>query len=932
MAKSVQSNHTKILFAAVVAATAFVGAGNARADDTQGYATVSISGSTALKNWFLSGGSTLLTPGQSFTIGGVATSNSTLGTATYSSTPITVTAPSTPTADYELAPNTYQTATSNYTNSADLLRLEYHASGSVEGIQDLLNSQVGVGAPSPLNSSDPVYINPTGGSATASANNKVTATNTSAGGWAFGQQAPVTMAVADVNAVQGFAISGGTPNVHATAGSPGYGYGNPALSSNLTFSQTLVTASNGTPGIRAALVDSSALSLSNTTKFGTGAWNTATFANVQSTPFAATATLFAANPGTGLTQINRTDAQWLETTSRLQNGASFNFTSRDVNSGTRNMSSTITGLDPSWAVGKNDAGNGYLSTGGTSQISLNPAGVTFSNKTSGGSQLLPTLEVNRLAVGTIGISDAIGSVNASGANGANPLVSLAYSDSTDGSAPYVQATTANITNGSYVLWQTENFVTLKNPAGYNAANGTWASQTDAQTGILGDTVGATAAFRGNILYASNNEPNTLGINNPGDALIANSLLPLEYMQFQKTMDGVGNTTYSSTGATWVGPAGDAALNANFGSNFNTVNTATTGVGSIYGVNGKSVYTTPSQGNILITSTNYLFGNFNQNGTRDLSAVESALAALKAYNAAFSPDAAYNTGAANSSTFSYTGVNGVPHTISKGDAIVMGDTLSRGTFDGMDLYNLAHGAALSDASGAGFTNGTLTIASGATLGDQLRNGVLRKNAALDYLQANTVAGDPIRVSASQNITNDPTGINAFNKFDVNHDGLITRSDALTVDALLGKDYTNLNDQLGVTLKDNNGNQQDIADAVFTDDHTTVSRSDLDMITSDLMAAGSLTLGDANMDGHVDLTDLSLVLNNFGSSNDHWTAGNFDGAATIDLTDLSDVLNNFGTTTSGVSVAGGAVAAAPEPASLGLLGIAGVLVLNRRRRSC
>ena len=53
-----------------------------------------------------------------------------------------------------------------------------------------------------------------------------------------------------------------------------------------------------------------------------------------------------------------------------------------------------------------------------------------------------------------------------------------------------------------------------------------------------------------------------------------------------------------------------------------------------------------------------------------------------------------------------------------------------------------------------------------------------------------------------------------------------------------------------------------------------------------------LGDANLDGSVDLTDLSTVLNDFGTATPAWTAGNFDGASTIDLTDLSDVLNNFG----------------------------------------
>ena len=53
-----------------------------------------------------------------------------------------------------------------------------------------------------------------------------------------------------------------------------------------------------------------------------------------------------------------------------------------------------------------------------------------------------------------------------------------------------------------------------------------------------------------------------------------------------------------------------------------------------------------------------------------------------------------------------------------------------------------------------------------------------------------------------------------------------------------------------------------------------------------------LGDANVDGKIDLTDLSTILNNFGVATGEWTAGNFDGNPTIDLTDLSDVLNNFG----------------------------------------
>ncbi|MGN6366668.1 MAG: beta strand repeat-containing protein [Phycisphaerae bacterium] len=95
-----------------------------------------------------------------------------------------------------------------------------------------------------------------------------------------------------------------------------------------------------------------------------------------------------------------------------------------------------------------------------------------------------------------------------------------------------------------------------------------------------------------------------------------------------------------------------------------------------------------------------------------------------------------------------------------------------------------------------------------------------------------------------------------------------------------------------------------------------------------------LGDANIDGKVDLTDLSTVLNHFGTAAPNWTDGNFDNAATIDLTDLSDVLNNFGTTNpypfgaAGPTFNAPAVAVTPEPAPLALFALA-LLPLSHRR---
>ena len=91
-----------------------------------------------------------------------------------------------------------------------------------------------------------------------------------------------------------------------------------------------------------------------------------------------------------------------------------------------------------------------------------------------------------------------------------------------------------------------------------------------------------------------------------------------------------------------------------------------------------------------------------------------------------------------------------------------------------------------------------------------------------------------------------------------------------------------------------------------------------------------LGDANDDGKIDLSDLSVVLNNFGATTSSWTNGNFDGAATIDLTDLSDVLNNFGATIPNASDIVSPTPS-PEPATLALLAAsAGIPCLRRRRR--
>ena len=70
---------------------------------------------------------------------------------------------------------------------------------------------------------------------------------------------------------------------------------------------------------------------------------------------------------------------------------------------------------------------------------------------------------------------------------------------------------------------------------------------------------------------------------------------------------------------------------------------------------------------------------------------------------------------------------------------------------------------------------------------------------------------------------------------------------------------------------------------------------------IIAALTPLVGDANLDGQIDLNDLNTVLNNLGQPDTAWTDGNFDGAPTIDLTDLNDVLNNLGQSITATSTA-------------------------------
>lgn len=988
-----------VLTAAAMVALASSSAFAAQSGDQ---VTISLSGATFMRNFTTSAGISLLTPGTEITLlSGPAGAPVTYKAAAGAGTSVQL-APNNlggvitpnPAGGFPPGSTAAPVGSANYAG----LRIEWHEQGSIEGVLELINDQVAPVVSVGLTNRNPSTGNPTwvnrnvftthpntinGYTLNTSTFNMYDDTNAARPGFNLqGGQNRVQMAVSDVNAKQGFSVgSNAAAAWNRLPGTNGYGKGNQALalagpgdiqglgSANVRHEMNIgdvanMKATDTNPNTGAA--------------YGVGPWNSAGVDNLHNTVVANGGLTYVANPGTGLTRVNRGNAVWLHTTGRLANGADFNVASRDAYSGTINTAVTNIGLDVSWATGENDSGNGNVN--GVQQTRIG-ADIRFSNKTSGSSQVRPTVQNARMGFGHLTSSESVPeSFNsrarpvrvmefrddwddvANGSNNALPADqrnNKAFADPIVGTDltkdiynGFTRMSALSLVEGSYVLRTNQTYVTVKNPnvafAGFSAA--AWAALSDdinTGTGIKGDNHNVIAGidygndvydFRKNILDSVANFPAS-GVANPADQLLQQGFILPAFVKVTKPIDGLNQDV--------VNPGYNAGLSGAFlGSSYTTAFNAgdprlvQQGTGSTYGANQTTSGAAPIGGAIPITVNNWLFGDFDQSGAKkgirdfsDLFVMQQAQAALAASGLGnnWNVNAASNGGAVAG-----TGIVGFAPT--KGDLIVMGDFDADGDFDGRDLYRFARGAALADST----ASTTLTVASGVEFGDMIRNGVLRKNAALDWLQTNATALQ--KAEATANSVTDPTGANAFNKFDVNRDGLVNRIDAQIVDKFVGKDYRNLEDQLAATISETGAANPlpDLSDAVMIS-LVDVELTDSGNITS--VGAGSdfalvrlavgagLLDGDANFDGEVNVGDLGVLASNWNGTGKKWSTGDFDFSGAVDVGDLGKLASNWNASAP-LSFAEALalfpeLTAVPEPASLGLLAI-GALGLLRRRK--
>jgi hypothetical protein len=917
----------------------------------------------------------------------------------------------------------------------DRLYYAYHNTGSVNGIRNLVNAQglfagigqVGVGANNGMYVMGVLNTNPSG--------------SWSGGGYTINQPYIPTIAYSDVAANQAFAL-GGTAAVNKAPGTEGYGKGRPNSLSGRTGTNMQELGDIGgldDPG----------------DQYSAGA---ATLANrIRNEALAVVPFTMSASPGTGLDSISEQDAKFLNTSGRLQNGANFNFTTRDIGSGTRNQGGNNFNIDPSWASGERDrialadasgvpSPNGPVTVlkgqeqaptrdlDGDGVVNFNehrPSAIArFADKTSGTSGLRETLTRQRMAIGILSSGDT-GSRGKSYSD-SNPLRVLAIDfveDNSLGGEPTagpVQPTAVNVTEGQYQFWSASQAVTVVaiDGSGFAKTDGSIKGDTDDvadATGGLETGHGISRKFLDNITKSIDSGPSSTTVATPFDALLNASFIPPTLMAVTKGFDGStqdNRTRTASQQAIWnavVGsPTGKLTQELAWVRGGDQNGNAASQKYRVYDVNTATAAAGASGDlEINLDSNTFLVGDFNRDGRRDAADTRSlaqAFANTGDYLAAHptvTTTAFTSTGNLDTSALSTNGhaallaisdFDGDGNVIvrdSAGNDVELAKDLSNastflsalGTSGGgvgrdrvvaitrKDVKNFLYGAAINTDPTAPTFDGTKTLSqiySDPTLvrardlnldGDTsdageaasnfigvadavnrrelgVRYGRMQKNQAIidynDELDDLVTAGEITQLQANAA---------KVDRFDVDGSsdhalGSATKTDALIVHEMIGRDFTNLDDVLSTNV--------DLVAAELTDDNVIDFENDFSLIANSGGVNGSslLLIGDATLDDSVGFSDFDVWIANFGTASavDKWGRADFDGNGSVGFADFDLWLSNFGTSLSVTEMSAylssqgidgylgeqilDRVAAVPEP-SVAALALTGLIGLRRRR---
>jgi len=228
-----------------------------------------------------------------------------------------------------------------------------------------------------------------------------------------------------------------------------------------------------------------------------------------------------------------------------------------------------------------------------------------------------------------------------------------------------------------------------------------------------------------------------------------------------------------------------------------------------------------------------------------------------------------------------------------------------------------------------TGGEVQLATGVTAGSQSANPPVTKPASSVNITSLSISG-----TGTLDITN--------NHIIIDYSGLATAPIIGSIAAWIASGYNhNTWTGIGITSSTAAGNlgKYGIGYAASSDPGNPAG------LSSGQIEIKYTLLGDTNLDGKVNGTDFTILATNFNQSGKAWDQGDFNYDGKVNGSDFLLLASNFNQSASGSAVAGDDLAAldafaaangmslasVPEPASMGLILVAGLGVLARRRRS-